>query len=382
MLKRTGIVFSAAMLVALPIFGCSKKEAPARAPAAVSKAEAALIVTSARVEGRTVERSVEATGTLAAWDEVIVSSETQGTVSKIKADLGDSVKAGDALALLDQREATLNLEQAKAARQSAIRALEREQAKLEDASANFKRYEELFSKGMVSVSQFDNIRTGRVVAEAQLHEAEARVEEASAMHDLAKKRMSDTVIKAPISGEVSRRQVSTGESVKEKSHMFTVVSTGKLKFRGTVAESAVPMIRNGQEVLVAVEAFRDRTFKGRLTRISPALDAQTRTLEIEAEVPNAGGVLKPGFFARGIVLTQKEKSVPFVPEEALYSFVGINKVFVINAGAVTELSVTRGMKEGQMIEIAGAALKPGDVVAASNLQNLYDGAKVTVQDKK
>lgn len=382
MLKRTGIVFSAALLVALPIFGCSKKEAPARAPAAGSKAEAALTVTSARVEGRTVERSVEATGTLAAWDEVIVSSEIQGTVSQIKADLGDSVKAGDALALLDQREATLNLEQAKAARQSAIRALEREQAKLEDANANFKRYEELFNKGMVSVSQFDNIRTGRVVAEAQLHEAESRVEEASARHDLAKKRMSDTVIKAPISGEVSRRQVSTGESVKEKSHMFTVVSTGKLKFRGTVAESAVPRIRNGQEVLVAVEAFRDRTFNGRLTRISPALDAQTRTLEIEAEVPNAGGVLKPGFFARGIVLTQKEKSVPFVPEEALYSFVGINKVFVINAGAVTELSVTRGMKEGQMIEIAGAALKPGDVVAASNLQNLYDGAKVTVQDKK
>ena len=382
MLKRTGIVFSAALLVALPIFGCSKKEAPARAPAAGSKAEAALTVTSARVEGRTVERSVEATGTLAAWDEVIVSSEIQGTVSQIKADLGDSVKAGDALALLDQREATLNLEQAKAARQSAIRALEREQAKLEDANANFKRYEELFNKGMVSVSQFDNIRTGRVVAEAQLHEAESRVEEASARHDLAKKRMSDTVIKAPISGEVSRRLVSTGESVKEKSQMFTVVSTGKLKFRGTVAESAVPRIRNGQEVLVAVEAFRDRTFKGRLTRISPALDAQTRTLEIEAEVPNAGGVLKPGFFARGIVLTQKEKSVPFVPEEALYSFVGINKVFVINAGAVTELSVTRGMKEGQMIEIAGAALKPGDVVAASNLQNLYDGAKVTVQDKK
>ena len=382
MLKRTGIVFSAALLVALPIFGCSKKEAPARAPAAGSKAEAALIVTSARVEVRTVERSVEATGTLAAWDEVIVSSEIQGTVSQIKADLGDSVKAGDALALLDQREATLNLEQAKAARQSAIRALEREQAKSEDANANFKRYEELFNKGMVSVSQFDNIRTGRVVAEAQLHEAEARVEEASAMHDLAKKRMSDTVIKAPISGEVSRRQVATGESVKEKSQMFTVVSTGKLKFRGTVAESAVPRIRTGQEVLVAVEAFRDRTFNGRLTRISPALDAQTRTLEIEAEVPNAGGVLKPGFFARGIVLTQKEKSVPFVPEEALYSFVGINKVFVINAGAVTELSVTRGMKEGQMIEIVGAALKPGDVVAASNLQNLYDGAKVTVQDKK
>lgn len=381
MLKRTGIVFSVVLLAALPLFGCSKKEAPATPPAA-AKQQAALAVTTATVEGRTVERSVEATGTLAAWDEVIVSSEIQGTVSKIKADLGDRVKAGDALAVLDQREATLNLEQAKAAHQSALRAFDREKAKLEDANANFKRYEELFKKGMVSASQFDNVRTGRDVAEAQLRESEARVEEASARHDLAKKRMSDTVIKAPISGEVSRRFVSTGESVKEKSQLFTVVSTGTLKFRGTVAESAVPRIRTGQQVLVTVEAFKDRTFKGTLKRISPALDTQTRTLEIEAEVPNAGGVLKPGFFAKGMVLTQKENGVPFVPEEAVYSFVGINKVFVINGDTAKELSVKRGVKDGQMIEITGAALKIGDIVASSNLQNLYDGAKVTVQDKK
>jgi RND family efflux transporter MFP subunit len=381
MLKRTGIIFSVAILAALPMLGCSKNEAPAK-PSDAAKAAAPLAVTTALVEGRTVERSVEATGTLAAWDEVIVSSEIQGTVEKIKADLGDRVKAGDALAVLDQREAALNLEQAKAAHQTALRALEREKARLEDANATFKRYDELFRKGMVSASQFDNSKAGRDIAEAQFHEAEARVEEASARHDLAKKRMSDTVIKAPISGEVSKRFISIGESVKEKAQMFTVVSTGTLKFRGTVAESAVPRIRTGQEVVVAVEAFKDRTFKGKLTRISPALDTQTRTLEIEAVVPNAGSVLKPGFFARTTVLTQREKGVPFVPQEALYSFVGINKVFVINGDTVKEYSVSRGATEGQMIEIIGAPLKSGDIVAASNLQNLYDGAKITIQDKK
>jgi RND family efflux transporter MFP subunit len=384
MLKRTASILSITLLAALPLLsaGCSKKEAPAKPPASAPKAAAALAVATALVEGRTVERSVEATGTLAAWDEVVVSSEIPGTVLKIKADLGDRVKAGDALATLDQRESALNLEQAKAAHQSALRALEREKAKLDDANANFKRYDELFRKGMVSVSQFDNIRTGRDVAEAQLHEAEARAEEGAARHDLAKKQMSDTVVRSPINGEVSGRSVSTGESVKDNSRMFTVVSTGTLKFRGTVAEAAVPRIRSGQEVLVTVDAFKDRTFKGKLTRISPALDSQTRTLQIEAEVPNAGRVLKPGFFAKGIVLTEKEKDVPFVPEEALYSFVGINKVFVINGDTAKELGVTRGLREGRMIEIAGAQLKPGDAVAASNLQNLYDGAKVTVQEKK
>ena len=347
-----------------------------------AKTPSVLPVATALVEARTIERSVEATGTLAARDEVIVSSELAGTVLKIKADLGDSVKAGDALAVLDQREAQLNLDQAAAAHQSAARSLDRERARREEAVASFKRYDELFRKGMVSASQFDSATAGRDIAEAQLHEAEAREQEASARLGLAKKRLSDTVVRSPISGEVSSRFVSTGEAVKEKSQMFTVVSTGTLKFRGTVAESAVPVLRPGQPVLITVEAFKDRTFKGTLKRISPALDAQTRTLEIEAEVPNPGLVLKPGFFAKGVILIKKEKGVPFVPEEALYSFVGINKVFVINGDTVKELAVTRGMKDGRMIEVAGAPIKDGDTVAASNLQNLYDGADITVQGKK
>lgn len=382
-MKRLSVICSIAVLAALPFQGCSKSEAPAKPPEkTAAKAPSILNITTAKVEGRTVERSVETTGTLAAWDEVIVSSEAAGTVSRIKADLGDRVEAGAVLAVLDQREASLNLEQAKAAHATSLRALEREKARLNDAEANFKRYDELFKKGMVAASQFDNVKTGRDVAEAQLHEAEARTEEAAARLELAKKRMNDTLIKSPIAGEVSKRFINMGESVKDKSQMFTVVSTGRLKFRGTVAEIAVPRIRTGQEVEINVEAFRDKSFKGKLVRISPSLDTQTRTLEIEAEVPNKGGVLKPGFFARGVILTQKEKGVPFVPEEAVYSFVGINKVFVIADGTARELAVKRGVKEGQLIEISDAPVKPGETVATSNLQNLYDGAKIAVQDKK
>lgn len=235
---------------------------------------------------------------------------------------------------------------------------------------------------MVSASQFDSATAGRDMAEAQLHEAEARELEATARFSLAKKRHSDTVVRSPISGEVSRRIVSVGEAVKEKSQMFTIVSTGTLKFRGAVAEAAVPSIKPGQTMLVKVEAFRDREFKGTLRRISPALDVQTRTLEIEAELPNPGTMLKPGFFAKAVIHTNREKGVPFVPAEALYSFVGINKVFVINGDTVRELSVTMGVKDGRMIEVSGSPLKDGDTVAASNLQNLYDGAKVTVQGKR
>jgi len=382
MFKRSILVLSAALLLAAPMQGCSKKETPGKGQNPAAKPPEALTVAAVRVEGRTVDRTVEATGTLVARDEVAVSSDTAGTVSRVMADLGDRVKAGDALAMLDQREAKLALEQASAALLSASRALDREKARKEEAEANYRRFDELFRKSMVSASQFDSATAGRDIAEAQLHEAEARELEARARLELAKKKMSDTVVTSPISGEVSRRFVSVGEAIKEKAQMFTVVSSGALKFRGTVAESAVPSIRPGQPVILTVEAFRDRQFKGTLTRVSPALDASTRTLEIEAEVANPGSVLKPGFFAKGVILTRKEKGVPFVPVEALYSFVGINKVFVIEGGAVRELGVARGAKDGQMIELPGAPLKDGDMVAGSNLANLYDGAKVTVEGKR
>lgn len=382
--KRFGYILLASFmaLTVTGAVGCSKKEAPAPAKqgsVAGAPKDAVITVKTALVEGKQVERSVEAVGTLAAWDEVMVSSETPGIVEKIHRDLGDKVKAGDVLAVLDQREASLALEDARATHQTNLKGLERERARLEDAKTTLKRYDELFKQGMVSASQFDNARTAHDVAVAQSREAEAKVDGSSARLNLAKKRLGDTVIRSPITGEVSKRLVNTGESIKDKTQMFTVVSTGTLKFRGTVAESAVPYIKPEQTVSVFVEAFSGKSFKGKLKRISPAIDVQTRTLEVEAAVPNPGNLLKPGYFARGVILTGTEANVPFVPESAVYNFVGINKVFVISGETAGERLIKTGAREKGMVEIINN-LKPGETVATTNLSNLFEGAKVKVQD--
>ncbi|MDP2688742.1 MAG: efflux RND transporter periplasmic adaptor subunit [Deltaproteobacteria bacterium] len=369
-----------AVLAVLSMQGCSGKEAPkgaAGVPAAKEAKE--LKVGIAAVEGRTVERNIEATGTLAGWDEVIVSSEAAGTVKEIKADLGDKVKSGEVLAVLDPREASLGFDQARAAHQTSLKVLEREKATLEEAKNNHERYEELFKREMVSASQYDDMRTRLDVASARFHQAESGVAEAAARLALAEKRLADTVIKSPIEGEVSRRAISAGEYVSEKTQAFIVVSTATLKFKGTVAEASVPRVKAGQDLIITVEAFRDRTFKGRLTRISPSVDVRTRTLEVEASVPNPQGVLKPGFFARGLISVQKESGVAFVPEAAVYSFIGINKVFVIDGQTARERMVSVGAKDGSLVEIKGAGVKPGQNVATSNLANLYEGAIITIQ---
>lgn len=367
---------------AIAFSGCSKKEEPKPngaqqngKSAVQTAAPKEIAVKTAEVAGRTVERSVEAVGTLHPWDEVTVSNEVQGIVEKVIADLGDKVKAGQTLAVLDQTEVKLNVEEAEAAYRTNMKALEREKARLNDARTTLNRYDELFKQGMVSASQHDNAKTQYDVAEAQLHEAEARAEQAKARVNLSKKKLNDTYIKSPINGEVMKRAVSVGEALKDKTACYTIVSSGTLKFRGTVAESAVPRIKEGQDVVINVEAFRDKAFKGKLKRISPAINMETRTLEVEAFVPNDKGVLKPGFFARGIILTNKEANVPFVPEEAVYNFVGITKLFVINGGKANERIVKTGARQEGMIEIL-ENLKPGETIATTNLSNLYEGAQV------
>lgn len=370
-------------LLVLPLIigaGCSgEKQKPADAQKTAAAADQVLSVKTAHVEARAVERSVEATGTLFALEEAVVSAEVTGRVQRIAADLGDRVKTGQALAIIDTTDLRLALDDAKSAYRTNVNALDKERARLADAETTLKRYDELYKKGMVSNSQFDTAKMQFDVAKAQLSEAEARAEQSNAKMDLAKEKLDDATIKSPIDGEVRERFISKGETVEANKKAFAVVSTGVLKFRGTVAETAVPYMKQGQAVAITVEAFRDKEFKGVLKRVSPAVDADTRTLAIEAEVPNLKGELKPGFFANGRIFTKKESGVPFVPESAVYSFVGITKVFVINDGVAHEKTVKTGGRVGSLIEIEGD-VKPGDTVASTNLANLFEGAKVNITE--
>lgn len=366
-LRLTGAV---AIALVLSFFnaGCSK-DAPTK-PTATGKEKPAQAqgVTIVRVEGRTVERSVESTGTLMGRDEAVVSNESPGIVGRIHADLGDAVMAGGTLATLDQREAKLNLAGAEAVKST-------NHARYVDAKASLARYDELFKQGMISQSQYDGVKTQYDVAAAQVEDAAARLA-------LARKRLSDTVISAPIDGAVSKRFVSVGEAVRDRTPMFTIVSSGALKYRGTVAEVSAPEVKIGQKVGIKVDAFRGREFVGTITRISPAVNAETRTLEIEASVPNPDGLLKPGFFASGVVFTKMDENVPFAPDAAVYSFVGITKVFVVEGGVARERMVRLGTRDGDMVELIGRDIKPGDTVAAANLSNLYDGALVPAAGKQ
>jgi multidrug efflux pump subunit AcrA (membrane-fusion protein) len=401
MTRRTGL-----LLFLLPLLVACSREAPGTVAATGAAAERRIATTVAPAEGREVQRSVQIVGTLAADQEVTLANEVPATVAAILVDLGDRVRAGQLLLKLDDREARLEVERAAATLQASREALERtrqvlestranlerQRAVLADAKLNLQRFQGLFAEGAVSASQRDGAQMQYDVAVASLASAEAQVEsdraavknaganveQAGAALDLARKRLRDTDVSSPIDGVVRKRFVNLGETFKEKTPLLALVATAALKLQGDVPERFAPQIAPGHAVQVSVEAYPDQVFPGRITRVSPAVDVESRSFSVEASVPNPRGLLKPGFFAKVSILVARDRNVPFVPEEAVAAFAGIVKVYVISGGVAEERRVRIGQRVDGRIEIL-EGLRVGESVATSNLGQLATGTAVTVQ---
>lgn len=400
-----GLCSVAACTVLLAATACSREQPGARS-ATAAPGERKIAVSVAKVEGQAVERSVQIVGTLMAQEEVTLGTEVPSTVAKILVDMGDRVQAGQVVIKLDEREARLEVERLTASLQAARESLgrsqqvlessranvERAQAVLADARINLKRFEGLFGEGAISASQRDSAQTQHDVAVASLRSSEAQYEsdraaiknaeanvvQATAALEIARKRLQDTDVVSPITGYVRKRLVNVGETFKEKTPLMSLVATHALKLQGDVPERFAPQIGVGRPVRVEVEAFPGQTFPGAITRVSPTVDVESRSFSVEASVPNPKGVLKAGFFAKVSILTDTEKNTPFVPEEAVASFAGIVKVYVIVDGKAEERRVKTGLRQQGRVEIL-EGVTVGETVATSSLSQLATGTAVTIQ---
>jgi RND family efflux transporter MFP subunit len=386
-------------------WGCSRDKT-ATAAAKNSAEERKVAVTVAQAQGRDVQRSIQIVGTLLAQEEVTLANEVPATVDTILVDLGDPVRRGQVVIKLDEREARIEVERQAATLQMAREALQRArqvlmldqanvqraQALLADAQTNLRRFQGLFAEGAISASQRDSAQTQYDVALASLRASEAQlesdraavkntdasVEQAVAVLEMARKRLKDTDIVSPLDGFVRKRLVNPGETFKEKTPLLSLVATQALKLQDEVPERFAPLVRVGHPVQAEVEAYPGRSYAGRISRVSPSVDADTRTFTVEASIPNPGGVLKPGSFAKAALITGTDRAVSFVPEDAVASFAGIVKVFVIADGKAEERRIKTGLRADGWAEIL-EGVKVGETVATSNLSQLATGTNVQVR---
>jgi len=355
-----------------------------------------------RVREEAVHRSVDIVGTLSAVDEVTVSSEAEGRVNKLLADLGDRVQAGQALLELDREKLQYAVEQQRAALARALAKfgaadsqhlppfektpdVQRAQAELVQAKQGFERADQLHRRQLVPKQTLDDaqatLQAKQAGYDASLQNAKnlrADIDASEATLKLAERQLRDAEIRAPFDGYIQKRLVSLGEYVKVQTPVMSVVRVNPLKVTAEIPERMAPWIKIGQSVELHVDAYPDKTITGKVSRISPAVNTATRAFSFEALVPNDDALLKPGTFARVHVASGKIDQVLTLSYSALQYRYGVNRVFVVNGDRLTARELKIGERLGDRIEIVGG-VKAGETIAVSDVEKLVDGAKVSVK---
>jgi RND family efflux transporter MFP subunit len=400
---RSSFMVLPGVIALLALGGCAREKdtptSPEKAPAAE---DSAIRVHFAKVETRRVAPVLELTGTLDPEERSEVAAQTAGVISKINVDVGTRVKKGDVLAVLDASEASMHLAaaQASAEQQKARLGLKEGEtfdvARVADVRSaeqarNLKvkeaeRARTLAADGVISTAALDQANTAAEQAEAQLEAARNGAQQAWAALNAAKaqarlsgKALGDTRVLAPFEGAVVARRISTGEFAPIGRVIAVLVDDNPLRLRMNVPESDVAHIGVGKPVTLRVAAFPGRDFEGVIKRVGASVDAASRTLPVEADLPNDEGLLRPGFFATArVALAGAETDALFVPKAALSMSGSSARVFVRTGNRVSEKLVVAGRQEGGLVEVRGQ-LSPSDEVAVENIDKLSDSQAVAAR---
>ena len=378
--------------------GCSKAS-QAKGP---GKSLQKVAVKTMLVKAQEIDRRVDTVGTLMADQEVIVSSEIEGRVTEVLVDLGDRVKQGKALITILPDEQQFNVAQQEAQLRQALDRLglknENERvtdinqvpevrkaaADLKEAEHRYQRVKELVAQSIASMqdldqaeSRYNSMRATLELTRNQVQNLISAVSQHKAALDLARKRLRDTSVKAPFDGSIRERQVEVGQYVKPQTPLFELVNIDQLRLRAEVPEKMSSWVKVGNTVEVRVEAHPGRVFTGKVSRISPAVDKEKRTFVIEALIPNGEGALRPGFYTKAAIVTDKKDRVLLIPSEAVMYAYGTNKAFVIDGGKANARELRLGERVGGQVE-GVEGLHADERVAVSELDKLDNGTAVQI----
>jgi len=393
---RKRLIASCAAILLLAVGSCSR----ARETSVRGDSANPIDVRVFAVVEKAVPQRVQAVGSLFPLEESTISSEVEGRVEKVLADVGDRVTEGQVLVTIFPLELRYDLDRQRSAVQqvrarlglgptdplprdpSQVASVQRAAADMYDAEQKNLRAEQLFRDKLISQQQLDEaaarFKGARATHDLALQEVEqlkAQLQSSETAVKIAEKKLADTSIRAPFPGSIKQRRVSAGEFVRVQSPVAVVVRTDQLRARLAVPEKWAGVVKTGTPVEVSVEAYPNEAFRGTVLRINPTVTQETRTFEVEALIPNGDGRLKPGFFIQASLPSNLSEKILLAPDQAVSYRYGVYKVFVLQGSTVEERNVQVGAHhDSQLTILSGLAL--GDRVAVAVKGDLHAGAAV------
>lgn len=365
-------------------------------------AKAARQVKTTAVAETPFGETVTANGTLAAFDQTTLSVKVPGRLGSISVDLGSVVKRGQVIAQISPEDYSLRVQQAQAAlAQARVRlglspdgnddaidpektsTIRQARAVYDEARFNRDRAAKLVEQGVIAKAEFDSVNSAFKVAEGRYQDAYEEVRNRQGVLAqrkselaLAQQQLKDTSVVAPLDGVVQEKRASVGEYLAAGAPVVNVVRMDPLRLRAEIPERESRTVHAGQDVRVTVEGDAN-VYLGKIMRLSPVIAEQNRVLMVEADVRN-NGTLRPGSFAHAEIVTNDAKMAVTVPNNAIVTFAGIDKVIVVQNGKALERPITTGRRSPEFTEIVnGVNVGEKVVIDPGNLQS---GQAVEVVD--
>ncbi|REK13095.1 MAG: efflux RND transporter periplasmic adaptor subunit [Planctomycetota bacterium] len=376
----------ATLLCLAVLAGCNRhvaeKAPPKKAPAA--EPEQTVQVVEAKLQPW--PSVVRAQGTLIEDEYALLGAKVAGRVKEVLVDIGTSVSEGQTVAVLDDEEFDLKVQQAEAqvAQARATLGLKQgvpddkldplraapvlqERAMLEEARFNVQRVKGLIGKGIVTQEEIQARESAQRVAEARFAAALNSVQEQIALLKLRRSELAlavqnrqDAELKAPFVGIIQETHVAPGSYVNVGQPVAALVRTDPLRFRAGVPERSAMGVAVGQPIRILLEG-QVQPVEARISRISPALDVSSRALMIEADIDNTAGRLRTGLFAEAEILVDADQQVLAVPASSVVSFGGVEKVWAVKDNQAEPRQIRVGRRQGEIVEVI-EGLEAGEMI--------------------
>jgi RND family efflux transporter MFP subunit len=339
------------------------------------------------VKKTTIREVGSFTGSLHPLSKFIMAPKIAGCLEKLLVNIGDTVKCGQLVAVLDDDEYRQQVIQAKAELEVALANLQERRSTIENAKREYERTKALRKKKIASESQLDAAESAFKTQQAKLKVATAQISQKEAALQMAKVRLSYARIKMPENNTtghrvVGERFVDEGAMLAPNTPIVSILDIEKLIVAIHVIGRDYPKIQAGQEAVISTDAFPGRTFSGKVIRIAPILKEKSRQARVEVEIPNVQKLLKPGMFVRVHIQFDEHDNATVVPVAALVKRNGSQGVFIVDPQEQKArfIPVTVGIINGIQAEVLNPVITGAVVTLGHHL--LEDGASIILPDKK
>ena len=386
------------MFATLVMISCSRKAEPEQPAAIVAGLKTETLQTSL------VDDYYEAVGTVQAKNKSIVAAKVMGNIVALHVREGDTVRAGQTLIEIDNRDAGIQLQKTQAGMreiQDSLEEVERSIRAAESARAGAQaseklarttldRYETLFQRRSVSPQEFDEVRTKYEIAKAESEHADrllqvtaarksqvrARIDQAKADIANARVYVGYSRLAAPIDGIVVSKQADVGYMAMPGMPLLTIETSSRYQLHASVDESKLGAIHLNDQVHVVLEALGNTDLTGTVEEIVPAADPATRSYTVKIALANAGDIhLRSGLYGKARFVTGQRKILS-VPQTAVAQQGQLTGVFLVDQSGVARLRLVKtGRIFGDRVELL-SGLNDGEEIVSEGIASLRDGVRV------